>query len=129
MGWLDYLQIFWPIAASITPIVLTAGLLWLKTQFPSKADLESTRKEIVGRIDAHQHRLDQGSDKLADLTQRLAVVEEECDSQPTKNDLNQGMSVISGRVSGVESAVKGLDDQLKTANGYLRTLIEQGLRK
>lgn len=128
MDWLKFIQTFWPILVSVVSIASLAVLLWLRTQFPTKKDLTDAEARISGRIDAHQARLDTGSDKIADLDKRVAVVEEECNSQPTKNDLNQSQAVLAGRMSGVESAVRGLEKLVGTGNEYLQLLIEQGLR-
>lgn len=127
MDLLEYFQTFWPVAVVILPLVTGAGFLWLRTQFPSKQDLDGAEKRINAKIDAHEARLAEGSKKLADLDKRVALVEEECESQPSKNDLNQGIAVLAGRMSGVESSVKGLTTQIGTQHDYLRTLIEKGL--
>lgn len=138
MWWLQFIQAVWPIIVTVVSVASLVLLLWLKSKFPTKTDLAEAEKRISGRIDDHQARLDTGSDKIADLDRRVAVVEEDCDSQPTKNDLNQGQAVLAGRVSGVETAVRGLERQVEgslrsvekqvgTTNEYLQILIERGL--
>src|SRR5207244_3441837 len=109
VDWLRVLQVLWPIAVVIISIVLGAGFLWLKTQLPTKVDLDAVEKRLTTKIDSHDDRLDRGGEKLADLDKRVAVVEEECSGQPTKSDLNQGMSVLAGRMSGVESGLRGVE--------------------
>lgn len=129
VDWLKFIQTFWPIAVTLLSVVSLAVLLWLKTQFPTKADLKSAEEAILARVEKHDARLEEGSKKIASLDTRLAVVEDDCESAPSKNDLNQGLAVVAGRVSGLEASVRGVETQVKTQNGYLQTLIEQGLRK
>jgi hypothetical protein len=146
--WLRVLQVLWPIAVCLIPLVLGAGFLWLKTQFPTKADLKQAEEKaaaaVAGSIQTSSAALQQmegevrglekditarferGSRKFADHDKRLAVVEKECEDAPTKNDLAQMISVLGGRMSGVESAVKGVEKQLGTQHDYLRTLIDRG---
>lgn len=127
MTFLEFLRTWWPVAVVIMPLVTATGFIWLKTQFPTKADLDKAVADITDRIDAHDERLETGSKKLADLDKRVAIVEEDCDSQPTKNDLNQGLSIVAGRISGMEAALKGLDRRFDTQDHYLRVVIEKGL--
>jgi hypothetical protein len=129
VDWLKFVQVLWPILGMAASLVSLTVILWLRTQFPTKTDLKSTEADILAKIDAHQDRLDEGSKKLADLGNRVSVVEADCESSPSKNDLNQGLAVVAGRVSGLEASVRGVETQVKTQNGYLQTLIEQGLRK
>jgi hypothetical protein len=102
--------------AFIAALVVAVMPLWLRTIFPTKADL--------ALIEA---RLAEGSRKLADLDKRVAIVEQDCDSNPSKSDLNQGMSVLAGRMSGVESAVRGVEKQVGTTLDLLHTVIQHGL--
>ena len=127
MSWLQVLQILWPIAVILTPLVVGAGFLWLKTQFPTKTELTKVEDELSATLVDHRERFERGSRKFADHDKRIALVEEECAGAPTKNDINQGMTVLAGRMSGVESGLKGVERQLNTQHDYLRTLIDQGL--
>lgn len=128
MYWLDIISTFWPIAAFLASLVVTMMPLWLRTMFPTKADLKSVEDSVLAKIDAHEKRLQDGSTKLANLDKRVALVEEECEGQPSRHDLNQAMAVLAGRMSGVESSVNGLGKQLATQHDYVRTLLEKGLK-
>jgi hypothetical protein len=127
MNWLEIVRTLWPIAVVLTPLICGIGFLWLKTQFPTKADLTATENRIVADIDAHKVRLDEGSRKMAEFDKRIALVEDDCKATPSRGDLNQGMSVLAGRMSGVESSVRGLEKMIGTANSYLHTLIQHGI--
>jgi hypothetical protein len=117
VSWLlELIRTLWPVAVVVMPLVTGAGFLWLKTQFPTKSD-----------FDAIQERLADGSRKLAALDKRLALVEDDCDSSPSKQDLNQNYAVLAGRMSGVESSLKGLEKALSTQNDYVHALIQKGL--
>jgi hypothetical protein len=123
------MQAIWPIAVSILPLIVGAGFLWLKTQFPTKSELAALEGELVKKLDGHLGRFERGSAKFAEHDRRLALVEEDCESAPSKNDLNQGITVLAGRMSGMESGLKGVERQLNTQHDYLRTLIDQGLHQ
>jgi hypothetical protein len=127
VNWLEMIRTFWPVLAATAGLVLTLMPLWLRTMFPTKVDLVAMEKRIEAKIDAHEERLREGSRKLADLDKRMAVVEEECDSQPTKNDLNSGLAKLSGRMSGVESGLRGVERLMNTHHDYLRAVVERGL--
>jgi len=131
----EIFQILWPIAVTLIPIVLGAGFLWLKTQFPTKADLDQAKAEakaavqgLEGEVEALERdvagRFERGSRKFGDHDKRLAVVEKECEGAPTKADLTQMISVLAGRMSGVESSLKGVEKLLGTQHDYLRAVIE-----
>lgn len=136
VSWLFILQVLWPIAVTIIPLVLGAGFIWLKTQLATKAELtaatqgfETDLREVRTRLDTHADRFERGSGKFADHDKRIALVEESCESPPTRADLNQGLTVLGGRMSGVESSLRGLDRTVSTQNDYVRTLIEAGITK
>ena len=143
-GWsvngLFILQILWPIAVIAMPFILGAGVLWLKSQFPTRAELtalgtkiDTETKVLEERIESEvgsvRDRFERGSHKFAEHDRRLALVEDDCKKSPTKNELNQGMAVLAGRMSGVESSLKGVEKQLGTQHDYLRTLLERGSDK
>jgi hypothetical protein len=90
--------------------------------------LAASEKRITDRIDSHQERLDVGSEKIATLDRRMAIVEKDCESQPSKSELSSAQAVVAGRVSGVESALRGLERQVGTGNDLLQLLIEQGIK-
>jgi hypothetical protein len=128
VDWFKIVQTAWPILVVILSLASFAVLLWLRSQFPTKVDLKAAEEGILARIDAHQGRLDQGSEKIAGLDKRLAVIEDDCESAPSKADLNQGLSVVAGRVSGLEASVRGVEKQVGTGNRLLELLLEQGLK-
>lgn len=126
---LEIVRTIWPIAAVLTPLILGAGFLWLRTQFPTKTDLAAMEERIRADIEEHERRLDDGSKKMADYDKRIALVEDDCESSPSKADLSQANASLAGRMSGVESSLRGQERQLSTLNTYLHTLIEKGLGK
>jgi len=134
VDWLRFLQVIWPIALGVVTIILGAGFLWLKTQLATKAELKEAKgeaekaiQELEGEVRSLEKdiagRFERGSRKFADHDTRLAVVEKECDGAPTKADLTQMISVLAGRMSGVESSLKGVEKQLGTQHDYLREIL------
>lgn len=127
MSWLQILQVLWPIAVIIIPLILGAGFIWLKTQLATKAEVKVI-EERIAKLDADsRERFERGSRKFADHDKRIALVEEECEGAPTKADIHQMVSVLAGRMSGMENGLGGVERQLGTQHDYLRTLIERGL--
>lgn len=127
MQWLEIVRVLWPIAVVLTPLICASGFLWLRTQFVTKQDLDTAKDQILEEIEKHETRLNAGSEKMADFDKRIALVEDDCESAPTKGDLNQGMSVLAGRMTGVETGLRGVEKMLGTANDYLHTIIQHGL--
>jgi hypothetical protein len=118
VSWLlELIRTLWPVAIVVMPLVTGAGFLWLKTQFPSKTD-----------FDTIQQRLAEGSRKLSDLDKRVALVEDDCESSPSKQDLSNLYAALAGRTSGVETALRGLEKALNTQNDYVHTLIEKAIK-
>lgn len=135
MDWLRIVQVAWPIVSALTLLIIAVVVLWLKSQFPTKADLKKAeedsakgRQQLGGEVEALERdvadRFERGSRKFAEHDRRLAVVEKECEGAPTKADLHQMISVLGGRMSGVESSLKGVEKLLATQHDYLRAVIE-----
>lgn len=129
MSWiLELIRTLWPIAAVLTPLIIGAGILWMRSQFSTKLDIQNMEGRILERIESHDGRLNDGSKKLADLDKRVALVEGDCESSPSRHDLNQAIAVLAGRMSAVESSSRGLEREIRTQNDYVHTLIEKGMR-
>lgn len=118
----DYIRIIWPIASTLTPVLIGFACLWLRSQFVLKAEAaaERTRLELCFK--------DHG-EKLADHETRLKLVEHYTVQPPSRQDLGDRIGALSARMSGVEAEVKATNRQLGTANDYLSTLVQQGLRE
>ena len=117
-AWLATLIDLWPIASTITPLILLAGFYWLQTKFPSKLDFAA----LADKVD--QIEVDQAAASAA--VQRMS---EDRDSPPTRLQLMQHIAGLEGRVSAVEAGLASINTQLKTANEYLQILVERGLGK
>ncbi|WP_336958689.1 DUF2730 family protein [Sphingobium aquiterrae] len=117
-AWFGIINDLWPIATTITPLILTAGFLWLRTKFPTKEDFD----RLVTKVDA----IDEEQIKC---TTRLDNIAADLDDPPTRVDLLEQMAKISGRMSGVEQQCSGLRDRLNTANDLLQIIIDRGLAK
>lgn len=116
--WLDILlNVIWPIASTLTPIILGAGFLWLQTKFPTKTDFEDL-KTRVGHIEVQQ-----GKDSL-----RLSAIADDAEHSPTRIELLKELSTISSRLAHVEATGKATEKAVATQNDYLHTLIEKGLK-
>ncbi|MFY9350076.1 MAG: hypothetical protein WBL20_04700 [Sphingobium sp.] len=117
-GWFRVVLDLWPIASTITPVILLAGFLWLRQKFPSKEDFDALSIK-VDKID-----VDQVACKVA-----IQALKEERDDPPTRIELLEGVAKLAERLSAVEARSEGIADQLDTANDYLQLLIERSVRR
>ncbi len=115
--WLSTVVDLWPIASTITPIILLAGFFWLRTKFPLKEDFDKLAV-IVRQL---------GDEQIA-CSARLTAVEEDQDSEPTRVQMLAQMTVMSNKISRVEAQTEGVQSQLATANDYLQIIIERGMK-
>lgn len=118
----DYIRIIWPIASVLTPVLIGASLLWLKSQFALKTEAAAERTRVDACFKDH-------GAKLADHETRIKLVEHYTGQPPSRQDLGDRIALIGARMSAVEAEVKATNRQLGTANDYLSTLVQQGLRE
>lgn len=116
-SWLSLIVDLWPIASTITPVILLAGFLWLRQKFPSKEDFDAL-KLTVDKL-----KLDQVA-----TTNAIKELKDERDDPPTRVQLMAEMGDLAERVSAMEAAFAGISAQLLTTNNYLQILIERGVR-
>jgi chromosome segregation ATPase len=125
VSWWQIIQTLWPIAATMTPLILLGGFAWLQTKFPSRADLKE-----------HETELRDLTDQVSGLVTRITTNENRIDNvvrdlerEPTRASLANSISDIRDRLGSVESSVRAMQHQLETQNDYLHTLVQQGLGK
>lgn len=123
-----YLTALWPIAATITPLVLLGGFLWLKTQFAGAKDVADINTNIA------EFRI-----RFAQIETELGTLATNDVSEPTRVDLMQSLAAMDARMSRMEANNEALVRQLgaqnhslqrelKTLSDYVHSLIEQGLQ-
>lgn len=128
-SWIQWFNILWPVAATLTPIILAAGFLWLKTQFAGAKDVE-TIKTAQAALHLDVTRLDGEIRSLSDSME----------SAPTRVELMGQIAQTIERMSRMEAAQEGLqrqigqqnhaiEQQLKTLSNYVHTLVEQGIQE
>lgn len=127
-SWIQWFNILWPVAATLTPIILMAGFLWLKTQFAGAKDVET--------IKAGQNALQV---EVTRLDGEIRSLSESMESAPTRVELMGQIAQTIERMSRMEAAQEGLqrqigqqnhaiEQQLKTLSNYVHTLVEQGIQ-
>ena len=128
-AWIQWLTALWPIAATLTPLILLSGFLWLKTQFAGAEAVKAISVSLT-RFQTELVRIDGEIVKLG----------ENADSEPTRLDLMAQLSGLSDRMSRMEASAEAerrqnmaqyhaLERQLSTTNQYLHTLVEQTMQK
>ncbi|SCW55872.1 hypothetical protein SAMN02927924_01341 [Sphingobium faniae] len=115
--WIQLIIDLWPIASTITPLILLAGFLWLRQKFPSKDDFDAL-KLTVDKLKV---------DQVA-TTNAIKDLKDERDDPPTRVQLMAEMGDLAERVSAMEASFKGLSTHLETTNDYLKILVDRGLR-
>lgn len=138
--WMQWFQILYPIALTMTPVLIAVGLLWLRTKFASLGDFKAIETKVAGVDFANVvERLGKVETSIQVISVEIQTLSEGADSAPTRLDLMHQLSGLSERMSRMEAAVESerrqsqqqheaLRQQLATANQYLHTLIDQGMR-
>lgn len=109
VSWLEWFRAVYPVLVTLVSLAGLGCVLWLGTKFAAKSSVEILVKNH------------------SDHETRLQLLEEHADAAPTRQDLQDELSKLGARMSGVESAMKGVDKQMSTANNYLHTLIEKSI--
>lgn len=112
--WLDYVRVGWPILSALSAFLLLVLVLWLRTKFTP--------------IDEHQrscHRLTDLEAKALLQGARLDRHETLITQAPSRQALQDDISDLSSRMSGVETGLRGIGRQLDSQNNYLRDLIDR----
>lgn len=138
--WMQWFQILYPIALTMTPVLIAVGLLWLRTKFASLGDFKAIETKVAG-VDLLNvvERLGTVESDIKVITVEIQALAEGADSAPTRLDLMNQLSGLTERMSRMEAAVESerrqsqhqyeaLRQQLATTNQYLHTLIDQGMR-
>lgn len=127
--WVSWLQTLWPIAATITPLIMIAGFYWLSSKFASVR----AHTDLKGEVEAH-------TIKLTKIDATLSGLERDADDEPTRMDMMNKLSTLNERMSRGDAQIEALqrqmtaqnnavERQLSTLNQYLHTLIERGIAK
>lgn len=117
LQWVDYVTKLWPIVVTTAGLLATGMLLALATRFASvKAltDLATTVADLKISKEGHETR--------------ICALEQTASQSPTRQELQDEIAGLGERMRGVEVGMDGLAGQLRTANEYLHTLIERGLK-
>ena len=117
-GVLDLIIQLWPIASTLTPVILLAGFYWLKDKFPTKEQFDG----LVTKVDEIET-------SQVEMRGNVQTLMDDRDAQPTRIELMKAMGVLAERVSAMEGGVEGIGHQLETTNDYLKILIDRGLSK
>ena len=143
MTWFQIWTVCWQVAVFLTPLLVGIAVLWLKSQFVTKADATSEKN----RVDAHfasdkverDGRYDILREKTQDHETRLRMVEADVAKPPSRHVLNNAIATMQG---GIHSLGKSLDQlrgqmesqgsearrQIETQNQYLHALIDKHLK-
>jgi chromosome segregation ATPase len=125
VSWWQIIQVIWPIAATLTPLILLGGFAWLKTKFPSRADLkehETELKAVANVVSGLVTRMSTNENRIENVVRDL-------EREPTRAGLANSISDVRDRLGQVEASVRAMHHQLETQNDYLHTLVQQGLGK
>lgn len=117
MHWLEYIKAFEGPVFFVFSFLVGVATLWVSSKTASKRDLEEINdKSAVVNL------------TLANHAGRISHIEDALNSPPTGKQLQDGLSVLSAKIAALEASNGGIQRQLATANDYLHTLVEKGLR-
>jgi Protein of unknown function (DUF2730) len=108
-SWLDWFRTAYPVVISLISLSGVCATLWLGTRFAAKGD----HAQLAARVTS--------------LETRFAVLEEQCETSPTRGELRDEIGSLAERVSAMEASIAGFAKQLETTNSYLHSLINSGL--
>lgn len=110
-SWYNWLSALWPIAATITPVLLAVGLLWLRTKFADIAALAATQKDVSDL---------QANFKVMEV--KLKGLEDAHDEEPTRAQVVAKISDVVERLSRMEAGIEGVNRTLRTQGDYIQAL-------
>lgn len=107
----DIVMIIWPIAATITPILLAIGLLWLRTKFADIQTFNATAAEV------------------ALLKTKVEVLELQCrelnsdiDSEPTRVQVIDKIGNAIERLSRLEGSFEAIERHMRSQSAWIQAL-------
>ena len=124
MAWHEIFSIAWQIGATIAPVLVILGVVWLRSLFAGRSDVAAIRDDI-SEIKTTLVRVDGDIEALKDGV----------DGEPSRLNLLQSISKLSDRMSRMEANSEAdrramlaqhaaIDRQLVTVGDYLKILIE-----
>lgn len=116
-GWFEAVERIYPFLVLIFSGGGALLLLWLATKFAGKPELAAACA-----------RIDQVEDGVSRHDARLQLLEAASNASPTRQELQRDMARLEARISGLDSAIHGLNQRLGTFNDYLHTLVERGIK-
>ncbi|MCH4893412.1 hypothetical protein GO308_09850 [Sphingomonas sp. SFZ2018-12] len=132
MAWLQLAIDLWPILTLFISIVLGAVVLWLRSQFPTKADVSGLTDNVAiltAKVEDVQDTVATLVTDQAAQNARLDQIEKDIETPPTRMELMQAIAQLSTKMSAAEERTESVDRQLRTTNDYLKILIDKGLRE
>lgn len=144
------IQLWWPIVSAIVPFIMAAFMLWMKSQFVTKAEREFDLGNLRAESEAVAVLVEQKHDAVAALVTerheaevkqretlgialsgakaRITMLEGDSKQPPTRSELSEEIGEVAERLSGLEASVTGLTRELSTQNSYVRTLVENAMK-
>jgi hypothetical protein len=108
-SWLEWFRAIYPVFVTLVSLAGLGCVLWLGTKFASKVTVEKHGQS------------------LSDHETRIELLEAHNEASPTRAELHDELTNLASRMSGMESALKGVGKQIDTTNTYLHTVIEKAL--
>ena len=136
MSFVELLRTLWPIAATLTPILMAGGFAWLRLQFPTKSDLEklrTQREEAVARVRADcakeiaevAYLARQTADRTIKAEEEIRHLSANASLPPSKAELSKDIGKVAERLSAVENSIRGVERHMETHNNYLHMLVDR----
>lgn len=103
--------IIWPIAATLTPIILAIGLLWLRTKFPDVASFNQAQVKIAAL-----------ETKVQLLEQKVEELDGDIDSEPTRAQVLDKIGNAIERLSRLEGSFEAIERHMGAQSQWIQAL-------
>lgn len=129
MDWVDVVKDWVWLASAMSPFVAGAVLLWLRSQFATKAEHQETLAAVNNGLANIRNHVDQ---RRSDTDQRLTRLEAATESLPTRHDLEQvgiRLAAVERATAVTAEAVRGTEKMMGKVEHTLNLFLQHKINE
>lgn len=107
-------QVIWPIATTLTPIMIAIAVLWLRTKFPALDAFNQAQVKIATL-----------ETKVSLLEAKVEELDGDIDSEPTRAQLLDKMGNAIERLSRLEGSFEAIERHMGAQSQWIQALALQ----
>lgn len=114
---------------AISPILITIGMLYLRSQFPTKAEADKANTALKSSVDALEKTV---NDRRTDTDRRLAHLETVTEHLPGRNDiagLERRLADVERQGAVTAETMKGIDRVVVKMDRTLEMILQNQLQE